>query len=233
MDAGQVSSQRGDGKKSAGKEPGKQQVLATRKRDPESRQDGGPAGETADSPGSTAGWRAGRRRPNLPPDRYLDREESWLRFSQRVLELAEDENVPLLERVRFESIFASALDEFFMVRVAGRIRRMATGLPVENASGTAPGQILENTLETARDLAARHARCFSRRGCCPRWPRRDRDPALEGAAAGRAGQAAEAVPGADLPGAHPAGRRPGAPVPVHLRPVAQPGRDDRRSEDRG
>ncbi len=84
--------------------------------------------------------------PELPADRYLDREESWLRFAQRVLELAEDPNVPLLERVRFESIFASALDEFFMVRVAGRIRRMATGLPVESVSGKAPDQILENTL---------------------------------------------------------------------------------------
>lgn len=97
----------------------------------------------------------------LPPDRYLDREESWLRFSQRVLELAEDPAVPLLERIRFESIFASALDEFFMVRVAGRIRRMATGLPVESVSGKPPDQILENTLDMARDLATRHARCFS------------------------------------------------------------------------
>src|SRR5262249_38529720 len=94
--------------------------------------------------------------PELPADRYLDREESWLRFSQRVLELAEDPDVPLLERVRFESIFASALDEFFMVRVAGRIRRMATGLPVESVSGKAPDQILENTLDMARGLADRH-----------------------------------------------------------------------------
>jgi polyphosphate kinase len=101
--------------------------------------------------------------PDLPAERYLDREESWLRFAQRVLELAEDPNVPLLERVRFESIFASALDEFFMVRVAGRIRRMATGLPVESVSGKAPDQILENTLDMARDLADRHARCFSDR----------------------------------------------------------------------
>ena len=69
--------------------------------------------------------------------------------------------MPLLERVRFESIFASALDEFFMVRIAGRIRRMATGLPVESASGQAPDQILENTLHLARELADRHARCFS------------------------------------------------------------------------
>jgi len=98
--------------------------------------------------------------PGLPPGRFLDREESWLRFNQRVLELAEDENVPLLERVRFLSIFATNLDEFFMVRVAGRIRRMATGLPVEGASGLPPGQILANTLETARELSLRHAECF-------------------------------------------------------------------------
>ncbi len=101
--------------------------------------------------------------PDLPGGRYLDREESWLRFAQRVLELAEDPNVPLLERIRFESIFASALDEFFMVRVAGRIRRMATGLPVESVSGKAPDQILEHTLDMARDLADRHAHCFSDR----------------------------------------------------------------------
>src|SRR6202007_1487293 len=94
-------------------------------------------------------------RAPLPDGRYFDREESWLRFNQRVLELAEDEGTPLLERVRFLAIFASNLDEFFMVRVAGRIRRMSAGLPVESASGMPPTQILENTLETARELAVR------------------------------------------------------------------------------
>jgi polyphosphate kinase len=78
-----------------------------------------------------------------------------------VLELAEDEALPLLERTRFLAIFATNLDEFFMVRVAGRIRRMAAGLPVENASGRSPAQILENTLDTARELTWRHAECFS------------------------------------------------------------------------
>jgi polyphosphate kinase len=97
----------------------------------------------------------------LPADRYLDREDSWLRFGQRVLELAEDPNVPLLERVRFEAIFASGLDEFFMVRVAGRMRRMAAGLPVESASGRPPEQILQLTLELAADLQARHAQVFA------------------------------------------------------------------------
>jgi polyphosphate kinase len=97
----------------------------------------------------------------LPPNRYLDREESWLRFNQRVLELAEDDTVPLLERVRFLAIFASNLDEFFMVRVAGLMRRMAAGLPVEGVSAQLPGQVLNRTLELAGQLTARHAACFS------------------------------------------------------------------------
>ena len=104
---------------------------------------------------------AASERDTLPPDRFLDREEGWLRFNQRVLELAADETVPLLERVRFLAIFAGNLDEFFMVRVAGRIRRMAAGLPVESASGIPPEQLLANTLRMAGELASRHAACFS------------------------------------------------------------------------
>ena len=97
----------------------------------------------------------------LPAGRFLDREESWLRWNQRVLELAEDETVPLLERVRFLAIFASNLDEFFMVRVAGRMRRMAAGLPVESTSGRTSREILQNTLQTARELALRHSKAFA------------------------------------------------------------------------
>jgi polyphosphate kinase len=99
----------------------------------------------------------------LPPERYLDREESWLRFNERVLELAEDESVPLLERVRFLAIFATNLDEFFMVRVAGLMRRMVADFPVEGAGVRLPGQVLDNTLELAGELTVRHARAFSER----------------------------------------------------------------------
>src|SRR6516162_10238190 len=98
---------------------------------------------------------------DLPEERYLDREESWLRFNERVLELAEDESVPLLERVRFLAIFATNLDEFFMVRVAGLVRRMVAGFPVEGTGLQLPGQVLENTLELAGQLTVRHARAFS------------------------------------------------------------------------
>ena len=108
-----------------------------------------------DQPGPAAGD------GGLPAGRFLDREESWLRWNQRVLELAEDETVPLLERVRFLAIFASNLDEFFMVRVAGRMRRMAAGLPVESTSGRTSREILQNTLQTARELALRHSKAFA------------------------------------------------------------------------
>src|SRR6266568_2930603 len=99
----------------------------------------------------------------LPEERYLDREESWLRFNERVLELAEDESVPLLERVRFLAIFATNLDEFFMVRVAGLVRRMVAGFPAEGSGVLLPGQVLENTLKLAGKLTVRHARAFRER----------------------------------------------------------------------
>jgi polyphosphate kinase len=97
----------------------------------------------------------------LPSDRFGDREVSWLAFNQRVLELAEDPDLPLLERVRFLAIFASNLDEFFMVRVAGLKRRIATGIAVTAASGLSPRQVLESISESAHALMDRHARVFA------------------------------------------------------------------------
>jgi polyphosphate kinase len=97
----------------------------------------------------------------LPEDRFGDRELSWLAFNQRVLELAEDPSVPLLERTRFLAIFASNLDEFFMVRVAGLKRRIATGLAVTAASGLEPREVLAAVSERAHELVERHARTFT------------------------------------------------------------------------
>jgi polyphosphate kinase len=93
-------------------------------------------------------------------DRFLDRELSWLRFNQRVLELAEDDSLPLLERARFLAIFASNLDEFFMVRVAGLKRRIAAGVAVRAASGMMPREVLEQIWQVTGDLASRHASVF-------------------------------------------------------------------------
>ncbi|MDT9594777.1 RNA degradosome polyphosphate kinase [Nocardioides zeae] len=93
-------------------------------------------------------------------DRFLDREVSWLKFNQRVLELAEDPSLPLLERTRFLAIFASNLDEFFMVRVAGLKRRIAAGVAVRAASGLLPREVLKEIWTTTRELMDRHARVF-------------------------------------------------------------------------
>ena len=93
-------------------------------------------------------------------DRFLDRELSWLHFNERVLELAEDPDLPLLERVRFSAIFATNLDEFFMVRVAGLKRRMTAGVAVRAASGLLPREVLEAIWSTTRGLMERHARLF-------------------------------------------------------------------------
>jgi len=96
----------------------------------------------------------------LPEGRYLDRELSWLAFNQRVLELAEDPDLPLLERANFLAIFSSNLDEFFMVRVAGLKRRIATGLAVPTNVGTPPGEVLAAVSAKAHELQARHSLVF-------------------------------------------------------------------------
>ncbi len=96
----------------------------------------------------------------LPQGRYLDRELSWLAFNQRVLELAEDDTLPLLERANFLAIFACNLDEFFMVRVAGLKRRITTGLAVPTNIGTAPVDVLADISAKAHELQERHALAF-------------------------------------------------------------------------
>src|SRR3954471_19130989 len=99
--------------------------------------------------------------PDLPKDRFLNRELSWLEFNGRVLQLAEDPQTPLLERVKFLAIFASNLDEFFMVRVAGLKRRAAARLGIRSPDGLSVRQQLELISERTSELMARQARCFT------------------------------------------------------------------------
>lgn len=111
-------------------------------------------------PEAVDGLHAAGEQDPLPDDRFAERELSWLAFNERVLELAEDTSLPLLERVRFLAIFASNLDEFFMVRVAGLKRRIATGIAVQTASGMGPRQVLEAISDGAHRLMKRHAKVF-------------------------------------------------------------------------
>ncbi|WP_375406101.1 RNA degradosome polyphosphate kinase [uncultured Amnibacterium sp.] len=104
---------------------------------------------------------APRPRPApLPRDRYIDRELSWLAFNRRVLDLAEDERLPILERSNFLAIFASNLDEFFMVRVAGLKRRILTGLAVPTNIGRPPKAVLADINAAAHVLQIQHAEVF-------------------------------------------------------------------------
>ena len=100
---------------------------------------------------------------DLPDDRYLNRELSWLDFNARVLALAEDESQPLLERAKFLAIFASNLDEFYMVRVAGLKRRDETGLSVRSADGLTPREQLAYISKRNQELVEQHAAAWEKR----------------------------------------------------------------------
>jgi polyphosphate kinase len=133
-------------------------------------QDGG-AGRTRTSDGRFASRRAPTPTDEpaadrsgeepLPEDRFLNRELSWLDFNARVLALAEDPDTPLLERAKFLAIFASNLDEFYMVRIAGLKRRLQAGLPMRGGDQLPLRAQLELVTERTVELVARHARCFS------------------------------------------------------------------------
>jgi polyphosphate kinase len=97
----------------------------------------------------------------LPADRFSNRELSWLDFNARVLALAEDPAQPLLERVKFLAIFASNLDEFYMVRVAGLKRRNEMGLAVTSADGLTVSEQLGKISARTQELVERLGRCFT------------------------------------------------------------------------
>ncbi len=94
------------------------------------------------------------------PALYFNRELSWLDFNQRVLELAEDPAVPLLEQMRFCAIYASNLDEFFMVRVAGLFDQLDAGIDARGPDGLAPGEQIDAIQARVLELDSRLHACF-------------------------------------------------------------------------
>lgn len=95
-----------------------------------------------------------------PRETLVDRELSWLAFNERVLELAEDATIPLLERARFLSIFSSNLDDFFMIRVATLKRKLETGVTKTNTAGYSPTQLMTELSNKTQELIDRQSKCF-------------------------------------------------------------------------
>ena len=101
---------------------------------------------------------APREAPALDsPDLFENRELSWLQFNERVLELAEDDRVPLLERLKFIAIYANNLDEFFMVRVAGLHDQLEAGIDARGPDGLSARETLERITDRGAELGQRHS----------------------------------------------------------------------------
>jgi len=98
-----------------------------------------------------------------PRETLIDRELSWLAFNERVLELAEDEGVPLLERCRFLAIFSSNLDDFYMIRVATLKRKLDNGVTQQNTAGFTPQQLMAKISRKSQELIDRQTKCFHER----------------------------------------------------------------------
>ena len=151
---------------------------------------------------------------------YFNRELSWLAFNDRVLQLAEDPSVPLLERVKFAAIWESNLDEEFMVRVANLQDLVESGATAKAADAMAPADVLEAVRERVLDQRLRAGRTVER----------DLRPALaehgiriitpDQASAEERARARTAVRAPGVPGAHAAGDRARPAVPLHLQPLA-------------
>src|SRR5256714_10842092 len=113
---------------------------------------------TQTAPGSVEST-AREERPRLDDaSLYANRELSWLDFNDRVLQLAEDESMPLLERAQFLSIWASNLDEFFMVRVAGLHDQVEAGIDARGPDGLSPSETIDSIVERVAAQYRRHSR---------------------------------------------------------------------------
>ena len=154
------------------------------------------------------------------PGLYFNRELSWLQFNERVLQLAEDPSIPLLERVKFCAIYSSNLDEFFMVRVAGLHDQIDAGIEKPLQDGRSPTETID-AIRERRPQARGTPVALPGPRPAPRAGRaRDPDRRLRRGRRARAARARRALPAPDLPGADAAGGRARPAVPVHLEPVA-------------
>ena len=95
-----------------------------------------------------------------PRERLIDRELSWLAFNERVLELAENQSNPLLERCRFLAIFSSNLDDFYMIRVASVKRKLESGVTKKNTAGYSPFELLAEISRKTQELIVRQTKLF-------------------------------------------------------------------------
>ena len=99
------------------------------------------------------------------PSLYLNRELSWLDFNERVLQLAEDKQVPLLERVKYCAIYTTNLDEYYMVRVAGLHDQIEAGVENPSQDGSTPSQTIAGIRRRVQELGKRLSGCFDRELC--------------------------------------------------------------------
>jgi len=94
------------------------------------------------------------------PELFINRELSWMTFNDRVLQLAEDPTVPLLERLKFLAIYTSNLDEFFMVRVAGLQDQIEAGIDARGPDGLSPAEVIDGIREIVVDHGRRQCSCL-------------------------------------------------------------------------
>ena len=94
-----------------------------------------------------------------PRQRLIDRELSWLDFNERVLQLAEDKSIPLLERCRFLAIFSSNLDDFYMIRVATLKRKIENSVTKQNTAGYTPLELMKDISKKTNELISRMVSC--------------------------------------------------------------------------
>ena len=155
------------------------------------------------------------------PELYLNRELTWLEFNRRVLHEARDPRTPLLERVKFLAIVNSNLDEFFMKRIGGLKQQVGAGLHNLTVDGRTPEQQIAECVAVINELSLKLRDTYVElRARAPRARHRAVDL---GAAVGRAARGrADLLSREHLPAGDAARDGPGAPVPVHLQPLAQP-----------